>query len=173
MTSVLYAVGSGAAVATDDAWLLVDAPPDAQLVRDIWARLTGDPDREALLAALGEMTDLPSFALVLPAAPGLVVVSGEARIVLEGSEGQSLVESRDPSAWTEAALPAGTTSVTLLRTGADAVTAARIPALAGVFPASTLEVRWAPAPPPPPVVPPRPTTAPPVVPPHPTTAPPV
>lgn len=170
MTSVLYAVGSGSAAATGGAWLLVDAPPTAAVVGHIWTRLTAGLGREALLDALRDLPDLPSFALVLATPPGAVVVSGGARVVLEGDEQHPIDAGADSGGWTEVPLPAGTTAATLT-TGRDvSVEDARIPALAGVFPASTLTVRW--LPPPVPAVPPRPRSAPPVIPPAPSVPPP-
>jgi hypothetical protein len=174
MTSVLYALGPGSAVATDGAWLLVDESPSAQVVRSLWASLDADVERDEILAALSAagLSALRSFALVLSAAPALVVVRGEARVLLEGPQSGAVVDSDSSSSWTETALPVGTTAATLLLTQAEAD--AQIPAAAGVFPCSALVVRWAPSPPPtpPPVIPPRPTTAPPVVPPVPSAPPP-
>lgn len=169
MTSVLYAVGSGAAIATDGAWLLLEASPEAPVVRQLWARLTTDRDPAAVRAALTQ-SDLSSFALVL-AGPGLVLAGGRGRVEVEGGESPLAAPSGADGGWAEGSLPAGTTAVTL-RCGADAADA-QVPALAGVFPAASLEVRWAPAPAPAPAVPPRPTTPPPVVPPPPLVPPPV
>jgi hypothetical protein len=174
MTSVLYALGPGAAVATDNAWLLTDESPTAQVVRSLWTRLATNPARDEALAALSDagLTTVRSFALVLSAAPALVVVRGDAHVLLEGTDGQSVVGSDNTPSWTEAALPTGTTAATLLLT--DAGSDVEIPAAAGVFPSSAIAIRWAPAPPtaPPSTVPPRPTTAPPVVPPAPSAPPP-
>lgn len=176
MTSVLYAVGSGAALAVDGTWLLTDAPPTAQIVRDLWARLDTGLAREEILPALSDagLSNVRSFALVATAAPALVVVHGQARVVLAEAEGPTVVDGTPSSGWTEVALPASTLSATLLLTASGSDTNAQIPALAGVFPCSALVVRWAPSPPstPPPVVPPRPATAPPVVPPVPSAPPP-
>ncbi|HEY5334794.1 MAG TPA: FHA domain-containing protein [Mycobacteriales bacterium] len=177
MTSVLYAVGAGAAVATDGAWLLTDQSPTAQVVRDVWTQLGAGLEREEILPALSSagLSDVRSFALVLSTEPALVVVHGAARVLLEGPDGSAVVDNGTTSSWVEAALPAGTTAATLLLTESDAGADARIPAAAGVFPCSALVVRWAPRPPAtlPPLVPPRPSTPPPVIPPRPSAAPPV
>lgn len=174
MTSVLYALGSGTALATDGAWLLTDEAPTAGVVRNLWSQLVSDSGRDELPSALSDagLRTVQSFALVLVTAPASVVVRGDAQVLLEGPWGQSVVGGDGSSSWTEAALPIGTTAATLLLTGAAGDT--QIPAATGVFPCSSLVVRWAPAPPttPPPAVPPRPTTAPPVVPPVPSVPPP-
>lgn len=192
MTSVLYAVGSGSAAASSGGWLLADAPPTSPVVRDFWTRLGSGLDLSGLRRALSDtgLASVRSLAVVITAAPGLILVRGDASVVLDGPERQTVVGSRTDSAWTEAALPAGTAAVTLALAPGEGGTSAQIPAVAGVFPASVLVVRWAPSPAydtggeeplaaptvdvalDAPLVPPPPTVAPPVVPPPPSMPPP-
>lgn len=100
-----YVPGDRVAIATPDAWLLVDLPPEHELVQRCWWLLSQSADVDDVLDVLvsGGVRSMPSFALVgRVAGERRAVVRGDVRVVIEGG---TTVQASSARGWADEGLP--------------------------------------------------------------------
>ena len=136
-TSAFHTPGSWVAIAARDSWLLVEVPPDHELVARCWSLLSAGAGIDDVLDALigGGIRTAPSFALARATFDDhRAVVRGSARVVL--ADGRELVAPPGRS-WADDAIPDGM-HFTLLST--DQVGGHPLPMSSGVTMANSVAV---------------------------------
>lgn len=100
-----FVPGNRVAIATDDAWLLVDLPVEHDMVQRCWWRLSQNAEVDDLLDVLvsAGVRSVPSFALVGRAGGQRRAVAHGAGRVLTGAD--AAVVAASPRGWADEPLP--------------------------------------------------------------------
>lgn len=141
MTSVSYVPGDRTAVTGESIWMLVDAVPGSASVHEIWRRVQLGPGLDALMTGLLQagFDRLPDFALLAVSGQGMrLICRGLGAATMVSEAGTRRVDGAGLVTWNEHVVPADITSVVL--GGEPAVGDLTLPALAGVFLATSVVI---------------------------------
>ncbi|TWP54061.1 FHA domain-containing protein [Lentzea tibetensis] len=136
MTAVEYVPGTWVAVVGAKVWLLLGAPPDAEVVRRCWDLVREDAELDDVLGAIVHegFRAVGSFALVTPRR---AVVRGGAGLVCLGADGQaSRIDATGVMTWVDRNLDESIVQLRLTTGGTGPV----LPLLSGVVLAAELVV---------------------------------
>lgn len=144
--AVSYLPGQWVAVSGPGMWLLVDLPPQHEIVQRSWAALSVDPDPDALVDGVLDamvsagVASVPPFALVRVRDDVLrAVVRGTARAEIGAESGSRTVVAAPGVLWADE-LVEGTVDTVLLAGPSEPTSAVELPMASGVTMAASIRI---------------------------------